>query len=376
MKLSILCVLLLVFLSCRQISVEDTKPEKFGEVVFATTFNFQTYDGFSIAEVTKPWQKAANEKIEYILAGYDTVIPDSLTGVTVIRIPVKSVICFSTTHIGYISALQGISTIKGVSGKDFFYNAQLRENFRNGLVQDVGYPPSLDFEAIIKIKPDAVFLYGLESSVTGIIKRLSDVGIPTIMVSEYLEHHPLGKTEWIKFFARFYDLPDKGDSIFNMVSTNYLRLAGSTQLLSGKPKVLTGLPWKDTWYVAGGRSLTARFIEDAGGDYMWKENNSDEYIPLSLESVYNKSAEADIWINSGTAVSLSDIISRDKRYGAIKAIGKGMVYNNNARLNDVGGNDFWESGTVRSDLILEDLISVFHPEIIHEHRLFYYRKLE
>ncbi len=376
MKWSICFTLLLVFFSCRQSEMADGNPQNSSEVVFSNTFELYTYDGFSIAVITKPWQKANNEKIQYILAEQNTDLPDSLSGNIVIRTPVKSVVCLSTTHIGFISALKKTATIKGISGKDYFYDSLLREDFNQGFVRDVGYPPSLDYEAILKIKPDVVFLYGLESSVTGIIKRLSDAGIVAVIVSDFLEQHPLGKTEWIKFFARFYGLKLTGDSIFSVIHDNYLRLSGSVMNTLQKPKVLTGLPWKDTWYVAGGRSLTSRFIEDAGGDYLWKDDLSDEYIPLSLEYVYNTSAEADIWINCGTSGSLEDLLSRDRRFGGIKALGLGMVYNNNARSNHAGGNDFWESGALRSDLILKDMISFFHPGIIAEHELFYYRKLK
>jgi len=128
--------------------------------------------------------------------------------------------------------------------------------------------------------------------------------------------------------------------------------------------------------MAGGNSFTASFIKDAGGEYLWKDNLSDEFIPLSLEAAFNTSVNADIWINCGTAVSLNDLFSRDPRFEMIKAYRDKRVYNNNARMNDSGGNDFWESGVVRADLILSDLISVFHPGLTENNDLVYYRKLE
>ena len=40
---------------------------------------------------------------------------------------------------------------------------------------------------------------------------------------------------------------------------------------------------------------------------------------------------------------------------------KGLpIYNKIRCVNEGGGNDFWESGAVRPDLILEDLISVMN----------------
>ena len=370
------CIICIILVSCLPKDEREGNNETGYETEYAVTFDIRKHEGFHLVEITKPWQNSGNEKFSYVLAGHGKSVPDTLSHLDIIRTPVESVICFSTTHIGFISALQKTESIKGVSGKDFCCDTDVRRNIEEGLVYDVGYPPAINYETILKINPDVVFLYGLESSVTGIIKRLSAAGISSLIVSDYLETHPLGKAEWIKFFASLFELEDRGDSIFNKVAENYNALINIAGTAQNKPKVLTGLPWKETWFMAGGRSFTARFIEDAGGDYLYKENPSDEFIPLSLESVYNTSANADIWINCGTAVSLNDLLSRDKRFNIVRAIQQGRVYNNNARMNNTGGNDFWESGTVRADIILKDLISIFHPGIIGDHELVYYRRME
>ncbi|BAL99694.1 MAG: hypothetical protein KatS3mg049_2263 [Caldilinea sp.] len=52
------------------------------------------------------------------------------------------------------------------------------------------------------------------------------------------------------------------------------------------------------------------------------------------------------------------------------------MYNNNARLNEYGGNDYWEGGLANPDVVLADLIKIFHPELLPDHELVYYRKLD
>jgi iron complex transport system substrate-binding protein len=54
----------------------------------------------------------------------------------------------------------------------------------------------------------------------------------------------------------------------------------------------------------------------------------------------------------------------------------GAMYNNNARLNEYGGNDYWEGGLANPDVVLADLIKIFHPELLPDHELVYYRKLD
>ena len=128
--------------------------------------------------------------------------------------------------------------------------------------------------------------------------------------------------------------------------------------------------------MAGGESFAATLIKDAGGEYLWADSHSAEAIPLDLESVYARAVKAEIWINPGAATSLNELQNFDQRFTELGVIQSGMIFNNNERLNTTGGNDYWESGTVRPDLVLADLIKVFHPDLLTDHRLFYYRQLK
>ena len=49
----------------------------------------------------------------------------------------------------------------------------------------------------------------------------------------------------------------------------------------------------------------------------------------------------------------------------------GQVYNNNARTNAAGGNDYYESAVVNPDLVLRDLVKIFHPELVEEDFVYY-----
>ncbi len=342
----------------------------------AKGFEIQYFSGYKIITVNNLWQKHEGQGVRYILSSQPEMVPDSLVKESIIKIPVRRVIAFSTTHVGYISILGKSSSIVGVSGKDFISDEGVRKAIESEECMDIGFAPNIDFERILMLKPDLVFLYGLDPSVSALVKRLADAGIPAVLVSEFLEFHPLGKAEWIKFFAEFYDCESTADSIYNMVQNNYTEIKNKAAELIGKPSVLVGLPFKDTWYMAGGRSFTAKFIEDAGGDYLWKENTNSDYIPMDLESVFQKAKDADIWINTSTVQNKQEILSYDPRLQFIRAFNQGSIFNNNLRLNSFGGNDFWESGSVRPDLILEDMVHIFHPETQNNYKFYYYKEIQ
>jgi iron complex transport system substrate-binding protein len=343
---------------------------------YASGFRVYERDSYILLEVTDPWQQSRDVIFSYVLAQSQEAIPDSLGHIPFIKTPVERVIALSTTHVAMIDQLGNAASIVGLSGSDLIYSPGIRTGIETGEIEDVGYGQGLDFETIVKLSPDVLFLYGVEGNVMTTLEKLKDLGIPAVFCGEYLEPHPLGKAEWIRFFSLFYNKEKHASSFFNQVDSSYCALSSLASNLMLKPKVLIGLPWKDTWYMAGGNSFAAKLIEDAGGDFLWKENHSSQAIPLDLESVYLRALNADVWINPGAALSLEDIRQMDERFGDLEVLKKAHVFNNNARTSAAGGNDYWESGTVRPDLVLADLIGVFHPDLLTDHSFVYYRQLK
>ncbi len=343
---------------------------------YATRFSFTDVGDCQLLRVFNPWQNSEGMTFTYLLGGRNDLVPDSLREFPFIKVPVRRVVTMSTTHVAMISHLGMEGSIQGASGTAYIYNSEIRERDDAGLLREVGYNQGLNYEAIVALDPDVVFFYGVEGNVTTAAEKLKEMGIQVVYCAEYLENHPLGKAEWIRFFSRFYDLGEEADLLFDAVDSSYNSLLNATSELEKKPSVMIGLPWKDTWYVSGGRSFASRLIGDAGGDYLWKDDASSEAIPLDLESVYSRAVNADVWINPGVAGSLEELVRFDSRFAMLTVMEKGHVFNNNARMSPGGGNDYWESGTVRPDLILADLISIFHPGLLTDHTMFYYKKLK
>jgi iron complex transport system substrate-binding protein len=347
-----------------------------GKPQYARGFRIEGFTDYKILHVINPWQGSRRVHFKYILTEDPSLIPDSLKPHPLIRIPVKRVVCMSTTHVAMIDALGESDAIVGISGSDYISNPALRSKLETGEVRDVGADQTLNYELILTLHPDLVIAYGITAEVSGMVKRLEGLGIPVILNGDYLEDQPLGKTEWIRFLAPFFAEDTKADSIFRSVATSYERYKELIRNTRDKPSVMTGLPWKDTWYIPGGQSFAAAYIRDAGGTYLWEDLDSREAIPLDLESIFARAASADLWINCGAARNLAEIVETDKRLNRFQPAATGRVFNNNARINPAGGNDFWESGVMAPHLILADLINIFHPEILPDHELVYYNHLE
>jgi iron complex transport system substrate-binding protein len=116
-------------------------------------------------------------------------------------------------------------------------------------------------------------------------------------------------------------------------------------------------------------------IEDAGGYYLWHGVESSVSMPMGLENVYIKALTADYWLNTGTADTKSEILSIDSRLANLPCFRNGNLFNNNKRTNANGGNDYWESGSISPQIILNDIASVLHPGLFPGRELYYYKKV-
>jgi iron complex transport system substrate-binding protein len=345
-------------------------------VLFARRLSIEQTNDFTRVTIINPWQGADNVNITYYLVKRGSPMPTGIDSSIVIMVPLRKIVCMSTTYIAMISALGEEKSIVGMSGTGFMYSEDLKIRADSGYIKDVGYESNLNKELILKILPDVTMIYGVGSESSGYVGKIEELGINVIYNADYLETDPLGKAEWIKLFGALYCRERMADSIFNAESAAYNKLksfiAGN---ITEKPQVLLGLPFKDTWFISPGNSFISKLIDDAGGAYLWKDTKSAVSMPFGLENVYLKAVNADFWLNIGTVKTKNEIPAVDPRLTALSCFKRGNLFNNNNRVTDAGGNDFWESGTVYPHLILQDIATILHPELFPEKEMYYYRKI-
>ena len=369
--------LLFLIVSCSQGHPDSIEEDHGKRNEHSDRFIITHNDGYSKITVINPWQGANARYIEYYISDDISTIPPGTDSSQIIIRPVESIVCTSTTHVAMLDTLDGIELIKGVSGSAFIYNKVLRGRIEKGIVSDIGYENGYNSELIYSMHPDIVLVYGIGSESVPAFSRLTDMGITVIYIADYLENHPLARTEWIKVFGELLGKQDKADSIFRTVSNEYEEIVKKiNEERSSKPDVLLGLPFKDKWFISPGNSYIAELIKDAGGRYLWAESHSDVSIPMSLEAVCQKAMKADVWLNTGIARSINDIRQADPRLADLPVTSEGSVYNNNRRLNRYGGNDYWESGIVNPHILLKDIACILNPGLFPEHELIYYTELK
>ena len=343
----------------------------------ATGFTVDYHGHYKVITVSTPWA-GSKQAFRYLLVQCGTPMPDGFEDAQWVSIPIQTAMVLSSTHIPFFDQLEALDTLIAVRQPQDISHPWVREQIQNGTIAKVGNANDLDFETIVSLQPDLVTTFGIANVETSSINRLQELGLATAVIGEYLEKTPLGQAEWIKFIAPFLNKEAQAEAKFAAIAQRYQDLKALTQDIpdSDRPSVLTGFNLEGTWYVAGGQSFIAQFIQDAGGNYLWSENPSSGNVPLDFEAVFAKATDAAIWLNvNQNWQTLEDALGEDPRYGNFLALQTGQVFNNDARLNSDRGNDYWESGILNPHIVLADLIKILHPERLPEHELYYYRSL-
>ncbi|HYC84552.1 MAG TPA: ABC transporter substrate-binding protein, partial [Chryseosolibacter sp.] len=312
---------------------------------------------------------------KYLLVPKGEQVPAHDAGTRLVFTPVTKIICTSTTHIPLLDYLNETDKLVGFPTTDYISSERMRRRVDAGKVVELGVDKGMNLERIAFLKPDVVMGY-LMTSDYGQFRKIEELGSPVVINAEYLERHPLGRAEWIKFMALFFEKEQMADSVFGAIEDNYLRTRSLAQEVGKKPSVMSGILYGDSWFLPGGQNYAARILEDAGCQYLWAQDSSHGFLQLSFEKIYQRAHDADLWIGTGGLNSMQDLENADHRYTRFRPFMERRVYSSDARKGSRGGSEYLELGYLRPDLILRDLVHIAHPVLLPGHQLYFYKKLE
>jgi len=215
---------------------------------------------------------------------------------------------------------------------------------------------------------------------------LEDAGIPVVISADYVEQSPLGRAEWLKFTALFYNEEAAANEVFEGIATRYEELRRFVRTSAAPPRydrVLWGSfsSYSSAWYIPGDRTYVAQLLRDAGMGYVLDHAPEAQgfagSFPVDFETAYDAGLDAPLWIPDWFGVnSLADLLAQDERYADFAALQNGDVFTAGARVNANGGNDYFESGALYADRVLADLVEINFGGVLTDGGLTYFKKLD
>lgn len=355
-------------------STGKTSSEIKNEIKYASGLAIFKHENYTVVKVSNPWPNAT-KNYTYILKEKNVKVPDSLSQFTTIQVPIKSIIVTSTTHIPSLEMLGVENSLLGFPNLDYVSSEKVRARIDAGKVKELGSNQTLNTEVIIDVAPDVFIGYGIDNK-NPTLDNLEKSGLKIMLNGDWNEQTPLGKAEWIKFFGALYGLDEKANTIFSDIEKEYNTTLKLAKKATSKPTILAGDMFEGTWYLPKGTSWGSLLLDQAGGNYLWKETEGTGSLSLSFETVLEKAKDADFWITSGQFSSLKEMTDANPHYSQFKAFQNKNVYSFSSKKGKKGGILYYELAPNRPDIVLKDIVKTLHPELLPNYTPFFFEKLK
>lgn len=378
MKLKLLVVSLffsLLFAACtpttkRQESKRDGKEVKM-KIRYAKGFSISRFTNYTQIIVRNPWD-STHVLQKYILVDRNAEMPANLPEGVIVKVPVQRAAICSSVHIGMWNQLGKINDVVAVCEPEYIDFDVIKKGLASGKIIDLGMATSINIEKLVAVSPDVLVVSPYENNTHD---RFKNSGIAVIKDASYMEESPLGRSEWIKFEAAFTGEDALAEKIFNDIEKRYQSLCAKVLQTKNRPSVFTDKKYGDSWYISGGNSYIGRFLKDAGANYMWADMKNAGSIPMAFETVFSKAINAEYWLikynDSQSNLTYKQLETEYELYSNFKAFKQKNVFAMNSATCP-----FYEESPMEPDVVLADLVSIFHPEIMLDYKPKYYFKLK
>ena len=356
--------------SRKQSSGEQTVKEKVDTVSrihikYAKGFWLEEREGYVVLNIKDP-QESSHTHYQYALVprGSTVQTPKDLP---VVALPVRSAICMTSLQLSNFIKLGAMDRVVGITSTRFLFNKDMQRQVDEGLTRRIGIEGNFDNEVIMSINPDLMLISPFKR---GGYDAVKDIGIPLVPHLGYKEMTPLGQAEWIKFVGLLLGMEDVANREFARIEQRYNSLKAMVGEVERRPVVFSGELRGGVWYAVGGKSFLAQLFHDAGADYFLKDGTRSGRVTLDFETVYKQAESADYWriANSFAGEYCYEALkAQDERYADFKAFKEKHVVYCNMREKP-----FYESMPAEPEVVLADMIRVFHPEILPDHEPVYY----
>jgi len=357
----------------------DYFPDKV-EAVYAGDWRVTYHNHYKVVTVGPVGDADAGSAETYVFVQCGTPVPEltvELEGAFVIEIPVETI--FETSGGGSIStglevlgeadALIGLGYIPAGDFEQYSPMIAGRFDDPDFLVANV---TDNGWEAVLAAGPDLIVEpYNAERRA-----EARELGMGALFYNSFWET-PLGGAEHIKFWSMLFNKEASANALFEPIERDYLALAALVEAeinSDERPTVLHGSIGEDNVFSTFGVGrMDYHLIQDAGGVPILLESPEitlEAFSNLSLETIITVAGDADFWWNNTyyaderfAPPTAETVIADNPLNASFSAVERGHMFHVFRR-----GEDIYKTAmNYRADLMLKDLVSILHPELLPDH---------
>ena len=355
-KISWIIALVVVLCGCTGKNAQkQAKTVECADSVATVAVKYAT--GFSVKDTADMRLVDVGDKYHFALVKTNTVVPD---GYTKIQVPIERTICMTALQLSNFTVLDAHDVVKGITGTKNLFNKDIKTRVKDGRIVKIGMEGNFDTEMVLAANPQIIFI---SPSKRGGYDAIKETGITLVPHLGYKELNPLGQAEWIKFVGMFIGKEKEANEVFAGIENRYNDLKAKTQHVEKRPTVLSGEMHYGNWHAVGGKNYLAQIFRDAGADYVIDDDETSGE-DIEFEKMYAIAANADYWriLNSYPGEFSYDALKasepRNELFKAYKE--KKVIYCNMKQT------PYYEISPVKPDVLLKDLVAIFHPELVEK----------
>ena len=336
-------------------------------ITAARLLSMQRADGYTVVTVGNPWKGGVLHR--YVLVPAEAPVPEDLPEGTVVRTPVKNALVYSSVHTSLMRELNALDAVRGVVDSQYFIDADIVDGVKSGTIADCGNSMNPTVEKVIEMGPDAILLSPYQDASYG---QITGLDIPIIECADYLEFDPLGRAEWVKFYGELLGKRAEADSLYNAVVNAYNAVKQKASAADTRPTVVTEMVINGVWNVPGGQSYMARILGDAGGRYLWADDENTGSLALDFNQVLAVAQNADYWFIKWTNITtLKDLQGTYDLNKEMAAFQNKRVY-----VCDTDKTRFFDRIPFHPEVLLREFAAILHPELFPDNENQFYHHLD
>ena len=334
---------------------------------YARNLRIEYFDEYISVKIRDPWD-TLRQRQHYVLVNRNQPVPTQLPadGI-VIRIPVERAVIYTSVHTAIAEELGALDRVAGVCEPQYITSPTVLSRIADGRIADLGNSTSPNVEKIIDIGTDLIIASPFENSGYGSAEKL---GIPIVEAADYMENHPLGRTEWVLFYGLLLGHRAEAEKVFADTERHYLTLKGLAAEVEYRPTVLLERRYGTSWAVPSGGSYIGVMHADAGADYVFRDYAGTKSVHLTFEEVYDRAGDADCWFlkyDTRAPFTYTLLKQEYEPYANFRPWQERRVFACNTITST-----YYDDITLHPDRVLEDLIAIYHPDLLPDHQQRYY----
>ena len=143
-------------------------------IQYAQGFTVQRFDTYTMVEVRDPWDSTRLLQ-RYLLVDRTKSVPGGLPKGTIVKVPVKDIVIYTSVHAAIIDQLHETDKVIGVCEPRYMDTPAIQEGIQAGRIADLGEATSPNIEKMIEIGAELVIASPFQNSSYGPVEK---IGIP------------------------------------------------------------------------------------------------------------------------------------------------------------------------------------------------------